>query len=186
MSSKIKITFFSIFITFAVVVFFYMTGCCSKGGGGSGFVAGSVGGGQQPEPKPFDVKVEEDGSIKKQQAPSGRLSIEAGKNTLNKNVAVHMVENLAVGNESDIFSVGTYIYSIKPDREEKNDAGISLGSNAKRDVKIQTNPIILTFSDDERLIGAENYYIGIKEIGGKDWQFVNIYSATNPLQTLQR
>ena len=52
-----------------------MTGCCSKGGGGSGFVAGSVGGGQQPEPKPFDVKVEEDGSIKKQQAPSGRLNL---------------------------------------------------------------------------------------------------------------
>lgn len=150
MSYKIKITIFSIFFAFAVVVFFYMTGCCSKGGGGSGFVAGSVGGGHQPEPKPFDVNVEDDGSIKKQQAPSGRLSIEAGKGTLNKNVVVHMIENQAVGNESDIYSVGTYIYSIKPDREETDEVGISIGSNAKRDVKIQTNPIILTFSDDER------------------------------------
>ena len=180
MSYKIKITIFSIFFAFAVVVFFYMTGCCSKGGGGSGFVAGSVGGGHQPEPKPFDVTVEDDGSIKKQQAPSGRLSIEAGKGTLNKNVVVHMIENQAVGNECDIYSVGTYIYSIKPDREETNEVGISIGSNVKRDVKIQTNPIILTFSDDERLTGSENYYIGIKEIGGKDWQFVNVYSSTNP------
>ena len=180
MSSKIKYSLVSIFVLFCAVIFFYLTGCCSKGGGGgSGFVAGSVGGGQS-EPKLFDVKVNEDGSITKTLAPSGRLSIEAPKNTLNKEVVVHMVENQAIGNESDIYAIGKYIYTIKPDREEKNDTGIKTGASAKRDVKMQTNPIILTFSDDERLTGTENYYIGIKEIGSKEWQFVNVYSATNP------
>ena len=180
MSGKIRFYLFSLFAVFCTVIFFYFTGCCSKGGGG-GVVVNNVGGGIQAEPKLLDVKVNDDGSITKTLAPSGRLTIEAPKKTLNKNVVIHMVENQAMGNESDIYSVGSFIYAIKPDREEKIDDGINIGTNAKREVKMQTNPIILTFSNDERLTGAENYYIGIKEIGSKEWQFVNIYSATNPL-----
>ena len=91
-----------------------------------------------------------------------------------------MVENQAVGNESDIFSVGSFIYTIKPDREEKDENIIKGVSNAKKEVKLQTSPIILTFSEDDRLKGAENYYIGIKEAGSREWQFVNVYSSTNP------
>lgn len=178
MSGKIRFYLFSLFVIFCTVIFFYFTGCCSKSGGG-GVVVNNVGGGVQAEPKLFDVKVNDDGSITKTLAPSGRLTIEAPKNTLNKNVVIHMVENQAMGNESDIYSVGSFIYAIKPDREEKIEEGINIGTNAKREVKMQTSPIILTFSNDERLTGAENYYIGIKEIGSKEWKFVNVYSSTN-------
>ena len=178
MSGKIRFYLFSLFVIFCTVIFFYFTGCCSKSGGG-GVVVNNVGGGLQAEPKHFDVKVKDDGSITKTLAPSGRLTIEAPKNTLNKNVVIHMVENQAMGNESDIYSVGSFIYAIKPDREEKIEEGINIGTNAKREVKMQTSPIILTFSNDERLTGAENYYIGIKEIGSKEWKFVNVYSSTN-------
>ena len=179
MYKKIKYILFSFFAVLGTVAFLYLTGCCSKGGG-SGFVVGNVGGNGQEEPKSFDAKVNEDGSISRTIAPSGRFSLYASENTLHKDVVVHIVESLSVGNESDIYYIDKYIYSIKPDREEDINGRFAIGSNAKRDVKMQTNPIILIFSIDERLLGAENYYIGIKEIGENDWQYVNVYSATNP------
>ena len=179
MTSKIKNSLISLFTLFCAIIFIYLTGCCSKGGG-SGFVVGNVGSDRQAEPIYFDAKVNDDGSINRTIAPSGRFSLYATENTLHKDVVVHVVESESLGKESNIYSVGKYIYAIKADREEKNETGINIGTNAKRDVKMQTNPIILTFSNDERLIGAENYYIGIKEISDNDWQYVNVYSSTNP------
>ena len=167
MTSKFKFTILSLFVVFCAVVFFYLTGC-SKGGG-SGFIAGNLGGNQRAEPKYLDIHVNKDnGSVSRTLAPSGRLSIEALENTFHEDVVIHLVENQAIGNESDIFSISSYIYAIKPDREEKT-------------VKMQTNPLILTFFNEERLEGAENYYVGIKEIGDKEWQFTNVYSSTNML-----
>jgi hypothetical protein len=162
MSGKIRFYLFSLFGVFCTVIFFYFTGCCSKGGGG--FVISNVGGNNQFEPKYLDIYVnKEDGSVAKTLAPSGRLTIEAPENTFHEDVVIHLVENRAMGNESEIFTVSSLIYAIRPDREEKV-------------VKMQNNPLILTFSNEERLEGAENYYIGIKEIGDKEWQFDNVYS----------
>lgn len=167
MSGKVRLYLLSFFTVFCAVIFFYLTGCCSKGGGG--FVVDNVGGNNQFEPKYLDIYVnKEDGSVAKTLAPSGRLSIEAPENTFHEDVVIHLVENRAMGNESEIFTVSSFIYAIRPDREEKT-------------VKMQNNPLILTFSNEERLEGAENYYIGIKEIGGKEWQFDNVYSSTNPM-----
>ncbi|MBR4569641.1 MAG: hypothetical protein IKO19_03130 [Candidatus Riflebacteria bacterium] len=167
MSGKVRLYLLSFFTVFCAVIFFYLTGCCSKGG--SGFVVGNVGGNNQSEPKYLDIYVnKEDGSVTKTLAPSGRLSIEAPKNTFHEDVVIHLVENQAMGNESEIFTVSSFIYAIRPDREEKM-------------VKMQNNPLILTFFNEERLEGAGNYYIGIKEIGDKEWQFDNVYSSTNPM-----
>ena len=167
MSGKVRLYLLSFFTVFCAVIFFYLTGCCSKGGGG--FVISNVGGNNQFEPKYLDIYVnKEDGSVAKTLAPSGRLTIEAPENTFHEDVVIHLVENRAMGNESEIFSVSSFIYAIRPDREEKM-------------VKMQNNPLILTFSNEERLEGAENYYIGIKEIGDKEWQFDNVYSSTNPM-----
>ena len=178
MYNKIKYIILSFFAVLGTVAFLYLTGCCSKGGG-SGFVVGNAGGNVQEEPKYFEAKVNEDGSINRTIAPSGRFSLYASENTLHKDVVVHIVESPAVGNESNIYYIDDYIYAIKPEREEINIGRFSIDSNAKRDVKMQTNPIILTFSNNERLAGAANYYIGIKEIGENEWQFVNVYSSTS-------
>ena len=118
-------------------------------------------------PQTIDVNITQDGRILRTSSPSGRMTLEAPEdNTYNSNVVVKITENPSMGNESSFLTVGSLVYSITATRD-----GFP--------VNLLSHPVNLTLSNEERLDGAENYYIGIKDINGGEWQFVNLYSS-NP------
>ena len=95
------------------------------------------------------------------------MAIEANEeNTFNSNVVLTITESPSMGNESNLLSVGSIIYGITATRE-----GLR--------VNMLSHPLTITLYNEDRLSGAEDYYIGIKNINGGEWQFVNLYS-TNP------
>ena len=117
------------------------------------------------EPKTIDVNITQDGKVVRTSAPSGRMTLEAPEeNTYNSDVILKITESQSVGNESTLLTVGSFIYSITATRDGQP-------------VNLLSHPVTVTLYNEERLDGAENYYIGIKDINGGDWQFVNLYSS---------
>ena len=158
-------------IIFAVFII-NLNGCCSKGSSGGVVVNTSGAGifnGKSDEVKTLDIKVNQNGSVSKVSAPSGMLYIEAPEtDTFNNKVTIRLVENPSMKNESSLFSVGSIIYAIKADRDNYA-------------VKMQQKPLVLYFSNEDRLNGADNYYVGIRDIDSKEWQFTNVYSSDKNL-----
>ncbi len=157
----ISIIIFSVFLI-------NLNGCCSKSSSG-GVVVNTSGAGifnvNSDELKTLDIRVNPNGSVSKVSAPSGKLFIEAPEaDTFNNKVTIRLVENPSMKNESGLFSIGSIIYAIKADRDNN-------------EVKMHQKPLILTFFNEERLSGADNYYIGIRDIDSKEWLFTNVYSS---------
>ena len=122
-----------------------------------------------PQSKPITITT--DGKVVRTTSPSGLVVLEAPEqNTYNSNVELRITESPSVGNESSLLTIGSRIYAITATRDGAP-------------VKMLNHPLNLTFSNEEKLNSAENYYIGIKDINGGDWQFVNVYSS-NPSSRL--
>ena len=157
----ISIIIFTVFII-------NLNGCCSKGSSG-GVVVNTSGvgifNGKSDEVKTLDIKVNQNGSVSRVSAPSGMLFIEAPEaDTFNNKVTIRLVENPSMKNESSLFSIGSIIYAIKADRDDYA-------------VKMQQKPLVLSFSNEDRLNGADNYYVGIRDIDSKEWQFTNVFTS---------
>ncbi|MBR4569643.1 MAG: hypothetical protein IKO19_03140, partial [Candidatus Riflebacteria bacterium] len=157
-------------IIILVVCFYgFLTGC--KGSAGSDNPVGVYYNGASTTPQTIDVNITQDGRVIKTSAPSGRMTLEALEdNTYNSNVVLKITENPSMGNESSFLTVGSIVYSITATRD-----GLP--------VNLLSHPLTLTLSNEEKLDGAENYYIGIKDINGGDWQFVNLYSSNPSIRT---
>ena len=161
---KNKKSNYIIYAVIILVVTFYgfLTGC--KGSSSSDNPIGVYYTSTSTTPQTIDVNITQNGKILKTSAPSGRMTLEAPEdNTYNSNVVLKITENPSMGNESSFLTVGSIVYSITATRD-----GLP--------VNLLSHPVTLTLANEERLEGAENYYIGIKDINGGDWQFVNVYS----------
>ena len=153
----------------SVTFYAFLTGC--KGSAGSDNPIGVYYNNSSTTPQTIDVNITQDGRILRTSAPSGRMTLEASEdNTYNSNVVLKITENPSMGNESSFLTVGSIVYSITATRD-----GLP--------VNLLSHPLTLTLSNEERLEGAENYYIGIKDINGGDWQFVNLYSSNPSVRT---
>ena len=113
------------------------------------------------------INITPEGRVRQTSSPSGMLLLEAFEaNTYNPNVLLTITESPSVGNESSILTIGSKIYTIKATRN-------------KEPVNMLVHPLNLIFSNEKKLNGAQNYFVGLKEINGDDWQFVNVYSTNS-------
>ena len=158
-----------------LVISFYafLTGC--RGSAGNDVViinspSAIISGDTPVTPQSKNIPITNDGKVYRNSSPSGMMTIEAPEeNTFNSNVVLRITESPSVGNESNLLSVGSTIYAITATRDEVP-------------INILNHPMNLTFSNEQRLSGAESYYIGIKDINGGDWQFVNVYTTNATLR----
>ena len=161
-------------IILSVCFYAFLTGC--KGSAGSDSVIinspSTIISGDTPiTPQSKNIPISNDGKVFKTSSPSGRLTIEAPEeNTFNSNVILKITESPSVGNESSLLSIGSVIYAITATRDEVP-------------INLLSHPLNLTFTNEQRLSGAENYYIGIKEINNNAWQFINVYTSNASLRT---
>ena len=168
---KNKKSNYIIYAVIILVVTFYgfLTGC--KGSSSSDNPIGVYYTSTSTTPQTIDVNITQNGKILKTSAPSGRMTLEAPEdNTYNSNVVLKITENPSMGNESSFLTVGSIVYSITATRD-----GLP--------VNLLSHPVTLTLANEERLEGAENYYIGIKDINGGEWQFVNLYTSNPSIRT---
>ncbi|MBQ2593226.1 MAG: hypothetical protein II567_08105, partial [Candidatus Riflebacteria bacterium] len=162
--NRSKYIIFSLIIL-SISFYAFLTGC--KGSAGSDTPVSVYYNGNSEEPKTINVNITKEGKAVRTAAPSGKMAIEANEeNTFNSNVVLTITESPSMGNESNLLSVGSIIYGITATRE-----GLP--------VNMLSHPLTITLYNEDRLSGAEDYYIGIKNINGGEWQFVNLYS-TNP------
>ncbi len=164
--NKNRSTYIIYGIIILLVCFYgFLTGC--KGSSSSDNPIGVYYNGASTTPQTIDVNITQDGRVIRTPAPSGRMTLEALEdNTYNSSVVLKITENPSMGNESNLLSVGSIIYGITATRE-----GLP--------VNMLSHPLTITLYNEDRLSGAQDYYIGIKDINGGEWQFVNLYS-TNP------
>ena len=166
-----KKTNYIIYTIIIVSVSFYafLTGC--KGSASSDNPISVYYNSDSITPQTINVNITQDGRVIKTSAPSGRMILEAPEyNTYNSDVVLKITESPSMGNESSLLAVGSIIYGITATRD-----GLP--------VNLLSHPVNITLSNEDRLIGAENYYVGIKNIDGGEWQFVNVYSSNPSMRT---
>lgn len=165
MNNKSNFILYTVIIL-AVSFYAFLTGC----GGSSSTNPTMVYYGDSSStltPQTINVNITNNGKVVKTISPSGKMTLEAPEeNTYDSDVLLKITESPSVGNESSLLTVGSIIYGVTA---TKNGSPVNL----------LNHPLNLTFSNEEKLNGAETYYIGIKDINGGDWQFVNVYSP-NP------
>ena len=158
-------------IIILVVCFYaFLTGC---GGSSSSNPSMAYYGdsGSSSTPLSKDITISQDGRVSRNTSPSGMLVLEAPEqNTYSSDVVLKVTESPSVGNESSVLTVGSKIYGITATKDGQP-------------VNLLSHPLVLTFSNEEKWNGAQNYYIGIKEIGDDAWQFVNVYSSNASIRT---
>ena len=149
-------------IILMVCFYAFLTGC--GGSSGKNPTIAYYNNGNSVTPQTKNVNITSNGKVFSTTSPSGKMTLEAPEeNTYDSDVLLKITESPSVGNESNLLTVGSIIYGITATKD---------GSP----VSMLSHPLNLTFSNEEKLNGAESYYIGIKDINGGDWQFVNVYS----------
>ena len=158
---KLNIIVYSVLIL-AVTFFAFLTGC--KGSSSTNPVAVYYNG-NSSAPQTINVNITNDGKVVKTSAPSGKMVIEAPEaNSFDSDVILKITESPSVGNESSILTIGSTIYTITATKN-----GVP--------VNILNHPLNISFSNEDKLSSATNYYIGIKDINSGEWQFANVYSS---------
>ena len=156
-------------IVLAVSFYAFLTGC--KGSSSSDNPVAVYYNSDSQTPQTINVNITQDGRVVRTPAPSGKMTLEANEqNTFNSDILLKITESQSVGNESTLLTIGSFIYNITATKD-----GLP--------VNLLNHPMTITLYNEERLLGAENYYIGIKDINGGDWQFVNLYSANPSVRT---
>ncbi len=145
-----------------VCFYAFLTGC--GGSSGKNPTIAYYNNGNSVTPQTINVNITGNGKVVSTSSPSGKMTLEAPEeNTYDSDVLLKITESPSVGNESSLLTVGSIIYGITATKD---------GSP----VSMLSHPLNLTFSNEEKLNSAESYYVGIKDINGGDWQFVNVYS----------
>ena len=158
-------------IILAVCFFAFLTGCGGSSSKNPTIVYYNGDSSSSPSPLYKDLTISQDGRVARTTSPSGMLVIEAPEqNTYSSEVVLKITESPSVGNESSLLTIGSKIYGITATRDGQP-------------INYLSHPLNLTFSNEEKLNGAQNYYIGIKEIGDNAWQFVNVYSTNASIRT---
>ena len=151
-------------IVLAVTFYAFLTGCGGSSSTNPTLVYYNSDSGNPITPQTINVNIANNGKVYSTTSPSGKMTLEAPEeNTYDSDVMLKITESPSVGNESSLLTVGSIIYGVTATKD---------GSP----VNLLNHPLNLTFSNEEKLNGAESYYIGIKDINGGDWQFVNVYS----------
>ncbi|MBR4569893.1 MAG: hypothetical protein IKO19_04420 [Candidatus Riflebacteria bacterium] len=151
-------------IILSICFYTFLTGC---GSSASDFIKNPSGPDNSNIEQTNKINITPEGRVRQTSSPSGMLLLEAFEaNTYNPNVLLTITESPSVGNESSILTIGSKIYTIKATRN-------------KEPVNMLVHPLNLIFSNEKKLSGAQNYFVGIKEINGDDWQFVNVYSTNS-------
>ena len=154
-------------IILAVAFYAFLTGCGGSSSTNPTMVYYNGDSSTQITPQTINVNIANNGKVYSTTSPSGKMTLEAPEeNTYDSDVLLKITESPSVGNESNLLTVGSIIYGVTATKD---------GSP----VNLLNHPLNLTLSNEEKLNGAESYYIGIKDINGGDWQFVNVYSP-NP------
>ncbi len=152
-------------IIFSICFYAFLTGCGSASDDLAKNPSAAYSGGGSSEPLSIPIQITPDGKVTRTTSPTGLVAIEAPEqNTYSSNVVLTITESPSVGNESNLLTIGSKIYAVTATKEGQP-------------INILNHPLNLTFSNEEKLNGAENYYIGIKDINGSSWQFVNVYSS---------
>ena len=158
-------------IILMVCFYAFLTGCGGSSGKNPTLVYYNDDSNGSATPLSKDLTISQDGRLAKTTSPTGLLVLEAPEeNTYNSEVVLRITESPSVGNETSLLTIGSKIYGITATRDGQP-------------VNILSHPLILTFANEEKLQGAENYYIGMKEIGDEAWQFVNVYSTNASIRT---
>ena len=174
MKNKTNVLLYTL-IMLSICFYTFLTGC---GGAATDDLAknpsspySEESGGSTIVPQSKPIPVTSDGKVIRTTSPSGMVVLEAPEeNTYNSNVVLTITESPSVGNESSLLTIGSRIYAITALRDGAP-------------VKLLNHPLNLTFSNEEKLNSAENYYIGIKDINGGEWQFNNVFSSNPSART---
>ena len=158
-------------IILTVCFYAFLTGCGSTSDDLVNNPSGPNSSDTNIEPITLPINITPEGTVNRTTSPTGKLVLEAPEaNTYNSEVLLTITESPSVGNESSLLTIGSKIYTIKATRDGAP-------------INLLNHPLNLTFSNEEKLDGAQNYYIGIKDINNNAWQFVNVYSVNATFRT---